>query len=179
MFSEIDWPAVGEALQASVPSMIAAIVAWVGVQQWVTARNKLAMELFDRRFAAWQAYARALEDYLTAITDGRTTDGVLEPVPTPEGQAFLFAQSGTRYLFGADFHEKVGEMSEHIAAMEQVGPGGTMYRAMLKHVFKLRWELEDIAERYMMLGHIGVARPPMRLPAWARRLLLRLRRPPY
>lgn len=137
------------------------------------------MELFDRRFASWRSYSRALEDYLAAIDNGRSSDGVLNAEVTPEGLAFLLAESDTRYLFGSDFREKIHEMSEHVLALQEMGPGGSMYRQMRKHVFRIRWDLENLAERYMMLGHIGVARPAVRLPTRVRRLIRRLRPPRF
>jgi hypothetical protein len=50
------------------------------------------------------------------------------------------------------------ELSTHIFNMRD-SVEGTMFIPMRRHAVRLRWELEDVAERYMMLKNIGVAKP--------------------
>ncbi|WOB78463.1 hypothetical protein [Brevundimonas nasdae] len=58
---DISWMNIGEFLKAAVPSIIAGIVAWVAIQNWITAKNKLALDLFDRRYAAWSRLSDLIE----------------------------------------------------------------------------------------------------------------------
>ena len=53
-----------ELLKASTPLVIGILAAYIAYQQWLTARHKLKMELFDRRFKVYQA-ARDLMDEMT------------------------------------------------------------------------------------------------------------------
>jgi hypothetical protein len=64
---QIDWPLLGTILSGTIPITIAAIVAWVAVQQWITAKNKLALDLFDRRFAAWKALDAAFDGLMAKM----------------------------------------------------------------------------------------------------------------
>lgn len=155
--NQIDWPLLGTILSGTIPITIAAIVAWVAVQQWVTAKNKLALDLFDRRFAAWKALDTAFDSLMAKLAQEHD-DGVFDPIPIPETMAFVSAESHTRFLFGDDFRVKMEEISTHIFHMRE-NPEGTMFIPMRRHAVRLRWELEDIAERYMMLKNIGVAKP--------------------
>jgi hypothetical protein len=154
---EIDWPLLGMILSGTIPITIAAIVAWVAVQQWITAKNKLALDLFDRRFAAWKALDAAFDSLMAKLAQEHE-DMVQDPGPVLETMAFVSAESHTRFLFGDDFRKKMEELSTHIFDMRE-SVEGTMFIPMRRHAVRLRWELEDVAERYMMLKNIGVAKP--------------------
>tara|TARA_R110002051_G_scaffold225076_3_gene288032 strand:+ start:6007 stop:6549 length:543 start_codon:yes stop_codon:yes gene_type:complete len=155
---QIDWPLVVKIVTGVMPIAIAAIVAWVAIQQWITARDKLALDLFDRRFEAWKALDTAFDGYLADLSKSYD-DGVLDPEPGFDSMNFVRAESHTRFLFGEDFREKLGELTTHLFHLREGPADGSMYIPMRRHAVRLRWELEDIAERYMMLKSIGVARP--------------------
>ena len=85
MGHERDWVDI---LQALLTPTIALIAVAIGVAQWWTARNKLKLDLFDIR---WAAYV-ATRDLLTEMfTSGKTT---------PETEAiFLRETRGANWLF--------------------------------------------------------------------------------
>ncbi len=155
---QIDWPFLLKIVTAAMPVAIAAIVAWVAIQQWLTARDKLALELFDRRFEAWKALDAAFDGHLAHLFENYEVGG-LDPTPGFDSMNFVRAESYTRFLFGEDFREKLGELTTHLFHLREGPRDGSMYIPMRRHAVRLRWELEDIAERYMMLKRIAVARP--------------------
>jgi hypothetical protein len=53
-------------LQWSVTAFIGLVVAWVGFQQHVLAREKLKLDLFEKRFAVYKAAQRFLSSILTS-----------------------------------------------------------------------------------------------------------------
>lgn len=172
MFGYIpDWLVVGEVAKAAVPTMIAAIVAWVAVQQWLTARDKLALDLFDRRHAVWR---EATEAYTQALRDLMSMDEDNGPLWVPPGlAAFGRAKEKAYFLFGADVLEPWQRVE---MALFQLGQRRGRKRGMLEDDdafdFRLRqednhsttaqvgWEqLRKAIEPYMMMGKIAVSRP--------------------
>jgi len=98
---EIPWANIGEFLKAAVPSIIAGIVAWVGIQNWITAKNKLALDLFDRRYAAWSRLSDLIQQ-----RRGEKEPVLQQPiflVPFTDVQVALSREIGeSRFLFGPE-----------------------------------------------------------------------------
>jgi hypothetical protein len=74
---------------------IAIYVAFVGTFQWITAREKLRLDLYDRRF---DVYARTVEfmQSLMFWTDVAIADRI------PKRVAFISAVRESRFLFASD-----------------------------------------------------------------------------
>ncbi|MDP9153927.1 MAG: hypothetical protein M3O74_06735 [Pseudomonadota bacterium] len=76
------------------PVMIAIYVAWLGRQQFEATRQKLRLDLYDRRFAI---YAATL-DWYQALLSGPQIRADLREVQ----RDFIKAVRESRFLFGAD-----------------------------------------------------------------------------
>ena len=50
--SDATWLSIAQAVG---PTIVAVIVAYVAIRQWLTARNKLKLDLFDKRLAIYTA----------------------------------------------------------------------------------------------------------------------------
>lgn len=113
---DITWAIIGEVLKTAVPSIIAGIVAWVGIQNWITAKNKLALDLFDRRIKAWTDLERCFQ---TALIEAEKTylDGDEIVIPTSTMIDFARIESNAHWLFGEAVRLKINEVACRIVAM--------------------------------------------------------------
>src|SRR5689334_7588384 len=86
----IDW------ISPLLTTLIAAFVAYVAWQQYKTAKTKLKLDLFDRRYKVWQT----LQDFLgTIIRDADMNDDALRKFVVGTGDAeFLFKDEVPDYL---------------------------------------------------------------------------------
>ena len=147
---ESDWQIVEPLLGV----LIALFVAWIAYQQWKTAKDKLAVELFERRFASWRKLNEALDEFTSAIDEGRFGDDDEDVIFSEEGNALAGAERATLFLFGPDFRNKLDQVVQRAFAHKPRSLGGSY-----TEINHLRAELSSIAERYMMLGHIGRNKP--------------------
>lgn len=91
MTPEPHWTAYLQALLTPVVAVLAALIAW---RQWQTARNKLRLDLFDRRFAVYDA-ARS---FLGSIaTSGKVKEDALTK--------YLLGTREARWLLNKDIEE--------------------------------------------------------------------------
>lgn len=166
---EIPWANIGEFLKAAVPSIIAGIVAWVGIQNWITAKNKLALDLFDRRIKAWTDLERCFQ---AALIEAEKTylDGDEIVISTSTMIDFARVESNAHWLFGEPVRLKINEVAYRIVAMtaEQADDKfDTSHRtraAQFNNVVSrpsiiALGQLRRMAEPYMMLDRISVNRP--------------------
>lgn len=87
--------------QATALALVAIFGVWIAYQQWRTAREKLRLDLFERRVSVFVA----LRKYVATITQkgGPEPDDV-----TKFGEAFEQAQ----FLFGKDVREFLKEVGD-------------------------------------------------------------------
>lgn len=98
-----DWSTCASAASALVPVLsalltpiIAIITAYIAYQQWRTNRNKLKLDLFDRRFVVYDAARNLIRDVLTQT---HPSDEQLLAFRAKTGEAsFLLNESIARYL---------------------------------------------------------------------------------
>ena len=67
---------------------IGCVTSYIAVQQWLTAKNKLRLDLFDRRFPVFEATMKLVS---IAIQKG--------DIPDEARRAFLIATRGAQFLF--------------------------------------------------------------------------------
>lgn len=79
-----------------VALIVGAVGAWIAFLQWVTAREKLNHDLFDRRFAVF----KATQDYLVTClnSDGGTTDDTSAFYQATRPAPFLFDKEINDFL---------------------------------------------------------------------------------
>lgn len=149
---KIEWN--WQSVEPLLGGFIAIFVAWIAYQQWKTAKDKLAVELFDRRFVSWRNLNEAIDHFISAVDDGRLGDDDEQVIFSAEGNALARAERATLFLFGPDFRMTLDQVVQCAFEHQPRERGGS-------HVplSQLRFELSAIAERYMMLGHIGRNKP--------------------
>lgn len=166
---EIPWANIGEFLKAAVPSIIAAIVAWVGIQNWITAKNKLALDLFDRRIKAWTDLEHCFQKALNHAHDTYAAGGEIE-FPNSTLIDFARIESNAHWLFGETVRQKINEVSARIVAMtaeqaeDDINSPHRTREAIFGNIISLPavialGELRRMAEPFMMLDKISVSRP--------------------
>lgn len=169
-------PIIAAMISGLIALITVGVVAFIAWRQWRTARDKLAIDLFDRRHAVWQrgsaAYTQALRELFLEREDGQ---GSL--LPSPGLAEFGRAKEQAYFLFGVEVvkHWTVVEM-----ALFHLGRGIGRKREMFESddAFEARaaendrysqqaqvgWdELRRAIEPYMMMGHIAVNRPASRM----------------
>jgi hypothetical protein len=85
---------------------IASFAALIAYLQWVTAHQKIVLELFDKRLAAFQEIQSAL---LPIMRNGAATQ--------EDFFAFARAVERCRFLFGDDVHEYLAELRKKMSFM--------------------------------------------------------------
>ena len=82
--------------QALTPPIVSAVVIFVAWRQWVTARQKLVLDLFDRRLEVF----RRLREAVNAIADGSGD-------VNQHYRAILDAKIESQFLFGEDIVKRI------------------------------------------------------------------------
>ena len=91
------WLEYVKALSAPVVALIAACIAGgIAYQQWRTARNKLKLDLFEKRMKVYNACSELLR--LINMPIRTNYDAVLELVTAINGHQWLFGPKVTAYI---------------------------------------------------------------------------------
>lgn len=167
---------------ALITGLIVATFAW---RQWSVAKDKLALDLFDRRFAASNAFLDAATARMEEISTERDYSPLRflsEPAPTVNRSAeFLRKVNDIRFLFGLDVWEASKKIAVNLAEQSKLheammaetdmaGPGFKIYWASRMRFEDLVVEFRRTTHPYMMLGHVAVNRPSRRLRTpWTRK----------
>ena len=136
-----------QALQALAVPVIAAVGAWVAVQQMVIARVKLQHDLYDRRYAVFDAVRAFLNEAISSR------------VVSPETfRTFALKTSDAEFLFNDGLAAYLKEMREHASkaqaiyiTMQQMEPGdqkAAAFRAASEHTTWLIDQIDGLAGRF-------------------------------
>ena len=139
-----------------IATLIAAIVAWTGYQQHKLARDKLKLDLFEKRFAVYKGVQR----FLTII---------LQEAKFDIGQLFEFRRDtqDATFLFGSEIPEYINMIDSKALEMRSIAqqyqplPRGEERSALCEKETKLLAEL--IAELPRLKE---VFAPYMRFEKW-------------
>ncbi len=108
-----DWVEISKALLTPLLGVIVIYIAW---QQWQTNRNKLKLELFDKRFIVFNATRQVLS---VVLRDGTTNDISLEE--------FRVSILDASFLFD-------GKMHDYLFNLYKIGCKEKMYKRQLEDV---------------------------------------------
>ncbi len=92
------WVGVQSLQSITLAQITAVVIAYVAWQQWKTSRGKVKLDLFDRRFQAYQAMRDVLGKMFTV---GVTSEEVVK---------FWFATANADFLFGPDIKKYRDEL---------------------------------------------------------------------
>lgn len=160
-----------------IVGMIVAFIAW---RQWETAKDKLTIDLFDRRLLAWQRIQKSLKDRTKEILAAH--DNEMQPAFVNDTVHGLWtALDDAQFLFGPEVRTAFQELDDAVFAWGGMHPHewtpaegdrSSKLRAVRvghKRVNDARAKLREAVEPYMALDKIGVALPakPFRWP-WSR-----------
>jgi len=105
-------------LQALLTPTIAAVAVGVAVAQWWTARNKLRLDLFDRR---WAIYVATREMLAEMFRHGASTQAAQQKfLEGTRGARFLFDENIARYL-EKELWSRVAKLEAANALIEAIG----------------------------------------------------------
>jgi hypothetical protein len=164
MSYSIDWRLVGEAFQGGLPPVIAVCVAYVAFQQWRTARDKLRLDLFDRRLSNYQSIAATVRAYLAAVRDLKFPNAESSEVSTQHDE-FWSLYDSARFLFGPDVCDCLDDISERLINFKNIKAGLVMGEEEVRPIHLLDAEAEvqiglsdlrNTVAKYVSLGHIAV-----------------------
>ena len=178
MTYEIDWALVVEIVKAIPPVVVAAIVGWIAYQQWVTAKDKLALDLFDRRFAAHKALVSSINAWRNEKY--RQSENVIFQPPSEHATQLNREIAEARFLFGDDVRDQLKVIVKLLQDLESAkgavhrlaadAPDDDATQETLGRVLiglaasnDAVKEFDHRVERYMMLDRISVAKPKPRL----------------
>ena len=128
-------------LQALAVPLIAAVGAWVAIQQMRIAKIKLQHDLYDRRYAVFQAVRRFLDEMVANLV---VSHDIL--------RAFVIGTADAEFLFPDDLAAYLGEMSRRARTAQSIYmtmqslPEGSPERAKatLAANEQTRWLVEQI-----------------------------------
>jgi len=137
-----------QALQALAVPVIAAVGAWVAVQQIVIARVKLQHDLYDRRYAVFDA-VRAF-----------VNEAISNQIVSPETfRMFALKTADAEFLFDNGLAAYLREMREHASkaqaiyiTMQQMEPGdqkAAASRAASEHTMWLINQIDGLSARFL------------------------------
>lgn len=101
-----DWVQV---LQALAVPVIAGVGAWVAIQQMRIARVKLQHDLYDRRYAVFQAVRRFLDEM---VVNKMVSPDTLRP--------FIVGTADAEFLFPDELATYLGEMSSRARKAQSI-----------------------------------------------------------
>lgn len=167
--------AIISGLIALLTGTIVAFIAW---RQWRTAKDKLALDLFDRRLVAWRLIQKHLKKRIDEILKAHSTGQQPEFV-SEHLRSLWVAIDEAHFLFGDDVRRAMTEVDDVIFAWGGADPDeyverttqlGRVGKISARHVGleklnRARRELRQAVEPYMAMGAIGVARPSPSLNA--------------
>jgi hypothetical protein len=102
-------PSWVQILQALTVPLIAAVGAWVAIQQMRIARIKLQHDLYDRRYAVFQAVRRFLDEMVANLV---VSHDIL--------RAFVIGTADAEFLFPDDLAAYLGEMSRRARTAQSI-----------------------------------------------------------
>jgi hypothetical protein len=134
-------PSWVQILQALAVPLIAAVGAWVAIQQMRIARIKLQHDLYDRRYAIFQAVRRFLDATVVSLV---VSSDIL--------RAFVIGTADAEFLFPDELAAYLGEMSRRARTAQSIYttmqslPEGSPERAKanLAANEQTRWLVEQI-----------------------------------
>lgn len=173
MMCEIDWLLIVEVVKIVPALMIAGIVALIAYQQWVTAKDKLALDLFDKRFAANKHIRDLMAQRANEKVENVTR--MLGAYSTPLSDELDREIVEARYLFGEPVFQKMVEVTEaldrvvransKLAEVNDTVLEDAVVDKLTSDIFsarrnasQLEHEIAELVEPYMMLDHISVSR---------------------
>lgn len=174
MMCEIDWLLIVEVVKIVPALVIAGIVALIAYQQWVTAKVKLALDLFDKRFAANKHIRDLMAQRANEKVENVTR--MLGAYSTPLSDELDREIVEARYLFGEPVFQKMVEVTEaldrvvransKLAEINNTVLEDAVFDKLTRDIFsarrnasQLKHEIAELVEPYMMLDHISVSRP--------------------
>ena len=146
-------------LQPSVTLLVGAMAVWIAIQQWEVNKNKLRIDLFDKRY---DLYRKTVE-FIRKITDGRVAKGDLE--------AFNELMIRSKFLVGSELYEFLNERyleaSQYLALRMKQGtvnegtPEAIKIGQEMQAIVGANWEmlggeLNDKFKKYIDLTSLGV-----------------------
>jgi hypothetical protein len=154
-----DWVPVLAPLATLTVGLIAGFIAF---QQWRVARNKLKLDLFDRRY---KAYA-AVKNFLTERLYGKTFSD-------DELIAYYASTADAAFLFPEEIYKFTYEVSTHAVAFRAsvIGIKATesMQQEQYKEVFnrELRWLVDQMPVLVSKFApYLSFHRPPFHRRVW-------------
>lgn len=176
LMCKIDWSVVLDFIKAGPPILIAGIVGWIAFQQLRTAKDKLALDLFDRRFAAHKAITASMKAW--SNEPFRVVENYVFKPPSEHSIQLNREIAEARFLFGDDVREQLTAVVKLLDDLETAKdalhthdgvsePDGERKARRVMIAFsdlnEAQLELDHRFERYMMLNSISVGRPKERV----------------
>lgn len=164
-----DWPLIGEFFRAAVPSLVAIVVAYIAWRQWQTAKDKLAIDLFDRRFQNYRALMKSIEERVFEISSANYDDPIEGP-PVDRLKDFWRLQHEATFLFGREVRDCLSAIEADLLELAQgkiaLASEGVQARDQfydpLNRLSGRKQRFAELARPYMMLDKIAVNEPSER-----------------
>lgn len=139
---------------------VALAIAFVAWRQWLTARDKLALDLFDRRLENFRRWNEIQSKRIAEINSGHPLDFL-------DGEKFKFDDSDygniiqqAHFLFGAEISDHIKQVDDDIAELAKLklisSPGKEdRYHHAMVALNKAREGLQRAVEPHMVMSHIS------------------------
>lgn len=165
---------IGPLITAFATIIAATTVGVFSWRQWRVAKDKLALDLFDRRLAAWETMRSAINNAFNE-TYAVWTAGPGGPAANDsfDKSSIKAAWNQARWLFGPEVLLKFAFVESGFAQFRaklfadweqdmSMGQRITRYQIGEQRLMSAYTDLQDAVGPYMMLGDIAVNRPAKR-----------------
>lgn len=171
-----DWaPVIAATITGFITLWTAWVISRITKRQADTASNKLALDLFEKRFAVWKALEKAYQDYDQEIVV-RYMNGAKHPIGDDIIREWVEAEVDADWLFGPDVRDQIGKVGMRLAVLGDASFPEDSEAEIWEHQDRMRElvnkevrpefvRLRDLVRPYMMLDKIAVHRPAIAPPA--------------
>ena len=144
-------------LQAVAPTLVAIAVGYVAYRQWATARDRVKLDLFEKRYAVYHELTTVLA---TTLQDGTIAYGdVLALSRSIRGYEFLFGKEVESYL--KEITEKLNSLAYYEGQIALGGDNPNYDRSvdqsaeLTNYVHdQLMFKSRPIFDKYLSLSHL-------------------------
>lgn len=123
-------------LTAMMTPVVASFGAWIAYQQWITARDKLRLDLYERRMAVYKAAWEAMGIVFTR--GGISTEDESTYLQGIAGAQWLFGEEVVDYL-NKELWEQLTDLHSYIAQLDGLPHGPERTALANKKAEQRKW----------------------------------------
>lgn len=156
-------PIIAACINAGVAIITGSVVGFIAWRQWNTAKDKLALDLFDRRFAAFKAFGDEVSNVMAGIIENvKAAKAANSAIPYWGFSQLWTTHRELYFLFGQEVLDIASDTTTSLQTFYKSlqADGSAEERDQIgREVVNNQARLLKAVEPYMMMNKIAVNRP--------------------